>query len=61
MNSKEFLLISITIFFTVLAWIVADIYHTAVRKSVLKGVPRVESLNVSFDSSVFDKLKARSE
>ncbi|OGK17974.1 hypothetical protein A3G67_04675 [Candidatus Roizmanbacteria bacterium RIFCSPLOWO2_12_FULL_40_12] len=32
MNRKEFLLISIGVFCTVIAWLMADIYHAAARE-----------------------------
>ena len=32
MNKKEFLLISIGVFLTVVAWLVADVYHVAARE-----------------------------
>lgn len=32
MNRKEVLLISIGVFLTVIAWLVADIYHAAARE-----------------------------
>lgn len=38
MNKKELLLISIGIFFTVIAWLIADIYHAATTEKIKSKV-----------------------
>ncbi len=59
MNQKEFLIISFTIFLTVFAWAIADIYHAAKLKSLLKNIPTSESLNIKFEGKVFDNLRVK--
>lgn len=38
MNKKELLLISIGIFFTVIAWLIADIYHATTTEKIKSNV-----------------------
>lgn len=59
-NKKELLLISFTVFLTVLAWVVSDIYHASKVKSILRGFPTPTSLEMRFDPKVFDVLRQRS-
>lgn len=59
MNKKEFLLISFTIFLTVLAWVIADIYHSTKIKSILQDLPTVQSLKLNFDEKIFEELRKR--
>ncbi len=59
MNRKEFLIISFTIFLTVLAWVLADIYHASKMRQLLETVPAASSLEIRFDEKVFDSLRAK--
>ncbi len=59
MNRKEFLIISFTIFLTVLAWVLSDIYHAARMRELLKSLPSASSFEMKFDEKVFDSLKAK--
>lgn len=59
-NKKELLLISFTVFLTVLAWVIADIYHASKVKGILEGLPTSTSLDIKFDPKVFDTLRQRS-
>lgn len=57
MKQKEFLIISITVFLTVVAWIVADIYHiSSTEKVKLRDTAITQPIQISIDSSVFDVL-----
>ena len=58
MKQKEFLIISITIFLTIVAWIVADIYHiSSTEKIKLNDTAIVEPIHISIDTGIFDILK----
>ncbi len=39
MNKKEFLVLSICIFFTIIAWITADIYHEFLKSKGPSDIP----------------------
>ncbi len=57
MKQKEFLIISITVFLTVVAWIVADVYHiSSTEKVKLQDVAVVEPIHISIDIGIFDIL-----
>jgi hypothetical protein len=58
MNRKEVFFISLTIFLTVLAWVLSDIYHTLKLKSV-KSLPSASSLEIRFDPEIFDVLRKK--
>lgn len=34
MNQKELLIISLTVFLTVVVWVIADLHHTSITKKV---------------------------
>ncbi len=57
MNRKELLVISIAIFLTVIAWLVADIYHAATVEKVKKEVPILHVKNYDMGKSILDTLK----
>jgi len=49
MNKKEFLFLSIGVFLTVIAWLVADIYHAATEEKIKVRIeiPRLENYKIS--------------
>lgn len=49
MNKKELLIISVCVFFTIVAWLVADIYHAQSQdtKVIEAAVPPVQSISVN--------------
>lgn len=57
MNRKELLYISIAIFLTVIAWLVADIYHVATEAKVNEVVPILHIKNYDMGRSIIDTLK----
>lgn len=60
MNQKEVLIISITVFFTVLGWIVSDLIHVAHTEQLPDNDPRFSKpINVDIDMSVIDELERR--
>ncbi len=61
MNRKEFLIISVTIFLTVIAWVTADIIHSQVEEHLKNQVslPTVQKYNIN--EQVFSILKSRTK
>ena len=60
MNQREVLIISITIFLTVIGWIVADLLHVANTDQLENNDPRFsQKINVEIDMEVFDSLESR--
>jgi uncharacterized protein involved in cysteine biosynthesis len=59
MNKKELLLLSIGIFFTVIAWLIADLYHAATAEKIKTRVegPTLKKYAVSTD--IFKALEER--
>lgn len=51
MNKKELLLLSIGIFFTVIAWLMADIYHAATTEKIKTKIegPAYKKYEISTD------------
>ena len=60
-NKKEIFLISIAVFLTVLAWVMADFYHSAVIKNIEVEAKdlNIFDLDITFNKEVFDKLKLK--
>lgn len=60
MKQKEFLIISVTVFLTVIAWIIADIYHiTSTEKVKLRDTTIAEPITISIDNHIFDVLSKK--
>jgi hypothetical protein len=60
MRQKEFLIISITIFLTIIAWLMADIYHISTTEKVKLISPKVlKPINVNIDTEIFKVLEER--
>ncbi len=61
MNKKEILLLSIGIFLTVVAWLIADIYHAATEDKIkLKiSLPQVSQYKINKD--ILETLKNKTE
>jgi hypothetical protein len=59
MNKKEIFLLSIGIFLTVLAWLIADIYRAATfdKIKVKIEIPKINNYEIKKD--IFDKLKQK--
>lgn len=51
MNKREFLIISVCIFMTILAWVIADIYHAQSSETADTSVtvPPIKSISVNKD------------
>ncbi|MBI2051871.1 hypothetical protein HYT33_03870 [Candidatus Roizmanbacteria bacterium] len=61
MNRKEFFLISIGVFLTVLAWLVADIYHAAFQERVKDNVTLPPITVNAIQSDTLKILKSKKE
>ncbi|OGK19735.1 hypothetical protein A3D80_03235 [Candidatus Roizmanbacteria bacterium RIFCSPHIGHO2_02_FULL_40_13b] len=62
MNQKELLIVSITIFVTIMTWIVADIYHISTTQKFMAVESPVSTLGTSkIDVTILDILQKRHE
>ncbi|KKP52736.1 MAG: hypothetical protein UR42_C0005G0004 [Candidatus Roizmanbacteria bacterium GW2011_GWA2_33_33] len=61
MNRKEVLLLSIGVFLTVVAWLIADIYHASTEDKIKSrmSLPQVSQYKISKD--LFETLKNKTE
>lgn len=60
MNQKEVLIISITVFFTVLAWIASDLIHVSETVKLPENDPKLrQPITVELNTKLFDELEAR--
>ena len=59
MNRKEIFILSVGIFLTVIAWLIADIYHAATsdKIKVKVEIPTLNKYQIKKD--VFEKLKQK--
>ncbi|OGK52254.1 hypothetical protein A2970_01820 [Candidatus Roizmanbacteria bacterium RIFCSPLOWO2_01_FULL_44_13] len=61
MNKKEILLLSIGIFLTVVAWLVADIYHAATEEKIKQRVELTILKKYQVEEKILEELRVRSE
>lgn len=60
MNQKEILIISLTIFLTVMGWVAADLVHVSQTEQLPDNDPRfAQPIDVDIDIEVFDILEQR--
>ena len=59
MNKKELYILSIGVFLTILAWLVADILHAATSEKVKAKIDISAPINYQIDLKVFEKLKTK--
>lgn len=60
MKQREFLIISVTIFMTIIAWIAGEVYRTAQTQKVKAIRPSVSSpIVISIDLEVFKRLEKK--
>ncbi len=60
MKNKEALMISLTLFLTVIAWIAIDIYHIANTPKIKPiDTQYIRPINVSIDQSIFQVLEEK--
>lgn len=61
MNKKEVLILSISVFLTVIAWLIADIIHASTREKVEKEItlPNIETYKL--DRKIIEILESKTE
>lgn len=60
MNQKELLIVSITVFLTIVAWIFADLYHVAnTNKVVVQDRRYLKEINILIDKKLLDTLQTK--
>ncbi len=62
MNRKEFFVLTLITFFTVIAWIIFDLYHAKLTSTISVNQKRqIVPLTPTFDNDIIKKLKNREE
>ncbi len=61
MNKKELLIMSIGVFLTVIAWLVADIYHAATEEIVQAQVRSHRIVNYKIDKDILKVIESKTE
>ncbi|MFN4212603.1 MAG: hypothetical protein ACK4FL_01400 [Microgenomates group bacterium] len=59
MNKKELLFLSIGIFLTVIAWLIADIYHAATQEKIREKIQLPNLRKYEIKSSIFKILQEK--
>ncbi len=61
MNKKEILMISIGVFLTVIAWLIADVYHAATQEKMKVKIELPASAKYEIDLKILDTLQNKKE
>ncbi len=61
MNRKEVLLLSIGAFLTVVAWLVADVYHASSEEKVKSKITVPQVTRYTIDTNILDALRSKTE
>ena len=59
MKNKEFLIISVGIFLTIIAWIVIDIYHIKTTVIRTESIKSVSIPNYEIDKTIIDAVMSK--
>ncbi|OGK12196.1 hypothetical protein A3C98_04335 [Candidatus Roizmanbacteria bacterium RIFCSPHIGHO2_02_FULL_37_15] len=59
MNQKELLLISITVFFTIIAWMVLDIYLVKTRSGIKSESKQFQAVDFTINAEILEILKEK--
>ena len=60
MQHKEILVIAVTLFLTVVGWVVADLYHVSTTQQVTEVDPRfAQPLNIKVPVGVFETIEKK--
>ncbi|OGK16074.1 hypothetical protein A2774_01745 [Candidatus Roizmanbacteria bacterium RIFCSPHIGHO2_01_FULL_39_12c] len=59
MNQKETFWISITIFLTIVAWMILDIYKARKKTTVESGLKSVQTVDYTFNPEILQIIKER--
>lgn len=57
MNKKEFLYIAIGIFLTIIAWVIADIYHASTEQKIKNKIEIPQIENYTIDKNVLEVIE----
>lgn len=61
MNKKEILLLSIGVFLTVVAWLIADIYHASTEDKIKSKISLPQVYRYEINKDILETLKNRTE
>lgn len=62
MRQKELLIISVTVFITVITWIIADIYHISTTQKIAPvEMPATTTKTTTIDTSILDVLQSKTD
>lgn len=61
MNRKEILLLSIGVFLTVIAWLIADIYHTSNEDKIKSQITLPQVYQYKINKDILNTLKNKIE
>lgn len=59
MNRREFLIISVCIFMTIIAWVVADVYHTQSLDTPDIGITIPPIKSISVNKELLESIRMR--
>lgn len=60
MKQQDLLLISVSIFITIVAWIGFNIYHTTVSSTIPRSLQeKIEPIEGEFDTEIIESIKKR--
>ena len=59
MNQKEFLALAIVVFFTIIAWMLVDIYLVRNKQIVEREIKGAKAIEFKYDDSVFKLLQEK--
>jgi len=61
MNKKEILLLSIGVFLTVIAWLVADVYHASTEDKIKSKITLPKVYQYKINKNILEILKNKTE
>ena len=61
MNKKEILLLSMGVFLTVVAWLIADIYHASTEDKIKSKINLPQVYQYKINKNILETLKNRTE
>lgn len=61
MNKKEILLLSIGVFLTVVAWLIADIYHASTEDKIKLTISLPQINQYKINKNILETLKNKTE
>lgn len=56
MNKKEFLIIAVGIFFTIIAWIIVDVYHINKQKRPVENMTLINVPQYQINKNIIETL-----